>query len=80
MKNSILVIGLAFTIAISSGCGPKGSTKAEKIETAGQMLQDTLQEAYTRKPDLKPMIEQAHGYAVFKNFGTQLMLLASGSG
>ena len=80
MKNSILVIGLAFTIAISCGCGPKGDTRAEKIESSAQMLQDTLQEAYTRKPDLKPMVEQAQGYAVFKNFGTQLMVLASGSG
>lgn len=80
MKNSMLVIGLVFTMAISSGCGPKGDTRAEKIESSAQMLQDTLQEAYTRKPDLKPMVEQAQGYAVFKNFGTQLMVLASGSG
>ena len=80
MKNSMLVIGLVFTMAIFCGCGPKGDTRAEKIQTSGQMMQDTLQEAYRRKPDLKPMVEQAQGYAVFKNFGTQLMLLATGSG
>ena len=80
MKNSVLAIGLVFIIAIACGCGPKGETRTEKLQTSGQMVQDTLEEAYRRKPDLKPMVERAQGYAVFKNFGTQLMVLATGSG
>ena len=80
MKNSMLVIGLVFVMTMACGCGPKGETRTEKLQTSGQMVEDTLQEAYRRKPDLKPMVEQAQGYAVFKNFGTQLMVLATGSG
>ncbi len=80
MKNSMLVIGLVFMMTIACGCGPKGDTRVEKLQTSDQMVLDTLQEAYRRKPSLKPMVEQAQGYAVFKNFGTQLMVLATGSG
>ncbi len=80
MKNSTLVIGLVVMMTITCGCGPKGDTRTEKLQTSDQMVQDTLQEAYRRKPDLKPMVEGAQGYAVFKNFGTQLMVLATGSG
>ena len=80
MKNSTLVIGLVVMMTIACGCGPKGDTKTEKIESSSLMVGDTLQEAYRRKPDLKPMVERAQGYAVFKNFGTQLMVLATGSG
>ena len=80
MKNSILVIGLVFVMTIACGCGPKGDTRIEKIESSRQMVRDTLQEAYRRKPSLKPMVEQAEGYAVFKNFGTQFGIVATGSG
>ena len=80
MKNSMLVIGLVFVMAITCGCGPKGETKAAKLDTSDRMVVDTLQEAYARKPSLRPMVEGAEGYAVFKNFGTQLMVLATGTG
>lgn len=80
MKNSMLVIGLVFVMAITCGCGPKGETRTEKVETASQMVGDTLQEAYRRKPDLESMVERAEGYAVFKNFGTQFGIVATGTG
>ena len=80
MKNNMLVIGLVFVMAIACGCGPSGETKTEKLQTADHMMGDTLQEAYTRKPSLKSMVEEAEGYAVFKNFGTQITVLATGSG
>ena len=80
MKNSLLVIGLVFMMPLACGCGPKGDTRTEKIESSRQMVWDTLQEAYRRKPALKPMVRRAEGYAVFKNFGTQLTILATGSG
>ena len=80
MKNRLLVIGLVFMVTIACGCGPKGDTRTEKIETSRQMVGDTLEEAYSRKPALRQMVRQAEGYAVFKNFGTQLTFLATGSG
>ena len=80
MKNNVLIIGLVFMMTIVFGCGPKGSTRAEKIESSMTMVQNTLQEAYRRKPDLKPMVERAQGYAVFSNIGTQLIILATGNG
>ena len=80
MKNYLLLIGFVLAMTIAYGCGPSGETRVEKIESSNQMVQDTLQEAYRRKPALKPMVQRAQGYAVFKNFGTQLMVLATGTG
>ena len=80
MKNSMLVIGMAFATALVGGCGPWGDTKVDKLQTVNNMASDTLQEAYRREPELKGMVERAEGYAVFKNFGTQLTIFATGSG
>ena len=80
MKNCLLVIGFVLTMTIAYGCGPTGDTRVEKIESSNQMVQNTLQEAYRRKPALRQMVQRAQGYAVFKNFGTQLTILATGSG
>ena len=59
MKNSMLVIEVAFMMTIACGCGPKGETRTEKLQSASQMVEDTLQEAYRRKPDLEAMVERA---------------------
>ncbi len=80
MKNKMLIIGLIFMMTIVCGCGPKGHTRAEKIESSMKMVRKTLQEAYKRKPDLKREVEQAQGYAVFSDIGTEVMILATGSG
>ena len=80
MKHNVVTIGLIFLMTIVCGCGPKGATRTEKIQSSQTMVQSTLQEAYRRKPDLKPMVEQAEGYAVFSNIGTQLFILATGNG
>lgn len=80
MRNNLLVIGLVFMMGVTCGCGPTGETRAEKLETSDQMLWDTLQEAYSRKPALRQMVSRSQGYAAFKNFGTQLTVLATGSG
>lgn len=80
LKNSILVIGLVFLMTIACGCGPKGNTRTEKLQSSRQMVVDTLQEAYEREPSLKPMVEGAEGYAVFSDFGGQLGFVGTDSG
>jgi lipid-binding SYLF domain-containing protein len=80
MKKHILATGLAFMMVLSCGCGPKGHTRTQKIESANRMVGATLQEAYRRDPELKPLVEGAEGYAVFSNIGTQFIILATGNG
>ena len=50
MKNSMLVIGLAFLMAITCGCGPTDQTSSEEIRPSEQVeeqehnaLQEDLQ-------------------------------------
>ena len=80
MKKCMLVIAMALATALVGGCGPWGDTKADKLQTVDNMVTDTLQEAYERKPELRKMVRRAEGYAVFKNFGTQFTIFATGSG
>ena len=44
------------------------------------MRDDTLEELYIVKPVAKAQIDNAAGYGVFSNIGTNLLLLSTGSG
>ena len=77
--SSILVALLAFFF-LTGFFGPDGENPEEQRKTIQTMKNDTLKELYTHEPAAKQAVSSAEGYAVFSNFGTNLLLLSTGSG
>lgn len=68
-------------IMMITGClGPKGSTVEEKQAYVIDVHDETLQELYVQKPEVKEKVENAAGYGVFSNIGAKFFLLSAGNG
>ena len=66
---------------LMAGCmGPKGTTIPEKRAHVMNVHDETLQELYTQKPEVKSRVQKAAGYGVFNNLGSKIFVLATGSG
>ena len=81
MRFSIFAGSLALVSIFVLGCiTPKGNTVPDKRNYILDMKNQTLNELYSKRPEAKPKIKSAAGYAVFSNINTNLFLFSSGNG
>jgi len=81
MRFSIFAGSLALVSIFFFGCvAPKGNTIHEKRNYVLSMKNETLNELYSERPEVKSKIKRASGYAVFSNINTNLFLFSSGNG
>src|SRR6476620_12270758 len=73
IASSLAVILLATSSAIAD-------SPAEKREKTRKMADQTLQDLYKLQPTAQAAIQNAAGYAVFNNMGTNLLVLSTGRG
>jgi hypothetical protein len=60
--------------------GPKGDTAEEKRASIGEQREEMLAELVRLKPELKARLNQAAGFATFKQMDVNLFMLASSRG
>jgi lipid-binding SYLF domain-containing protein len=65
------------TLNVSMAVADSPEEKKAKIRTAAQQ---TLQDLYKMHPSAQDDIQKSAGYAVFKNFGTNLLVVSTASG
>jgi len=75
MKSRV-VRSLAGVLLAAVALSAKDSPQ-EKKEKSRKMAAQTLQDLYKLQPTAKQAIEKSAGYAVFKNMGTNLLLLST---
>lgn len=85
MKNTpILWLSLALAFGSQSThaglFSPKGDSPEEKRQVVLRQREEMLDELYKTKPGLKNRVQEAAGYATFKQTDVNLFLLASGRG
>jgi lipid-binding SYLF domain-containing protein len=78
MKAKI-VVAIA-VLALFSTCVRAGENEDEKKTKIRAASSQTLQELYKLQPGAKAAIDKSAGYAVFKNFGTNLLVVSAASG
>jgi lipid-binding SYLF domain-containing protein len=68
-------------IMMLAGCfGPRGGTVEEKQAYVIDVQNETLEELYARKPEVKERVESAAGYGVFSNLGAKIIIISAGNG
>ena len=80
IKIVVLLSLLCVSGAMAGLFGPKGSDVEEKKANVRKQRDEMLAEVYKTKPELKRTIEEAAGYATFKNLNVNLLLLATANG
>lgn len=65
------------TLAFSGG-GPSAQDKAAKQAEIVKVAQSSLERFYRTKPELKPAVGKAPGYAVFTPYGFRLIFSGEG--
>lgn len=79
--KAIQTIILSMTVAtLVSACAATGSTPQQKRANILQMKNDVLGELYKVKPQVKHMIRNAPGYAVFSNANVNIIFASFGGG
>jgi len=73
----ILTTAILALFSLSAVAGDKEEEKKTKVRTAATQ---TLQDLYKLQPGAQAAIQKAAGYAVFKNFGTNILVVSTGSG
>ena len=71
------VLALAVLVVNVAEAADSPDEKKAKIR---QGASETLQDLYKLQPSAKDAIQKAAGYAVFKNFGTNLLVVSTASG
>ena len=79
MKFRIIASSLA-VILLASGLANAGDSPDKKREKTRKMADKTLQELYKLEPTAQAAIQKSAGYAVFKNMGTNLLLVSTAHG
>ena len=78
MKAKMMVSIAALALfSISAVAGDKDEEKKTKIRAASTQ---TLQDLYKLQPGAQAAIQKSAGYAVFKNFGTNVLVVSTASG
>lgn len=82
MKSLLLVAAVAMTGAMGAlgGCEASGSTAGEQRENIDEMADDALRRLYREEPGSRAQVDQAAGYGVFSNIGTNVIFVSTGSG
>ena len=73
--TSLVVLAL-----ISSSFAVAKDSKEEKQAKTRQAATQTLQDLYKLQPSAQSAIHKSAGYAVFKNFGTNVLVVSTASG
>ena len=81
MRFTVLTILAGMLLTGLFGCASaKGGTPAEKRAYTMDMRDAALADLYRDRPDLKSRVENAPGYGVFSNIGTNLIFVSTGGG
>ena len=75
--RTIVTIAALALFSMSALAGDKEEQKKAKIRAARDQ---TLQDLYKMQPGAKGAIQKSAGYAVFKNFGTNVLVVSTASG
>ena len=67
-------------ILLATSLAHAGDSPDEKRDKSRKMAAKTLQNLYKLKPAAKGAIQKSAGYAVFDNFGTNLLVLSTARG
>ena len=79
MKLRMIGIATAvFVLSMSVACF--ADSKEEKKAKIQKGCDETLQELYKAQPSAQAAIQSAAGHAVFKNFGTNVLVVSTASG
>ncbi len=79
MKFRTMVVAIAVAILSMSVVCPAAS-KEEKQAKIRKAAEQTLQDLYKLQPSARGAIQNSAGYAVFKNFGTNVLVVSTASG
>jgi lipid-binding SYLF domain-containing protein len=79
MKKWKVASILALTLTVGAVCSAQSKQDKEKKKIRDGTTQ-TLQELYKAQPSAQAAIQNAAGYAVFKNFGTNILVVSTASG
>ena len=77
MKYKMIVVAIAFLSLIAICAADSKEEKQAKVRKA---VDQTLQDLYKAKPSSQSAIQKSAGYAVFKNFGTNVLVVSTASG
>jgi hypothetical protein len=72
-------IALAFLFSLTS-LAHAGDSKTQKQNEIRKTAEKTLQKLYMAQPSARAAVENAAGYAVFKNTGVKILVAGSGKG
>jgi lipid-binding SYLF domain-containing protein len=78
MRRKINRIALAILISLNVVCF--ADSKEEKQAKIRKASDETLQDLYKLQPSSRGAIQNSAGYAAFKNFGTNLLVVSTASG
>jgi lipid-binding SYLF domain-containing protein len=78
MKSKVIISAALALLSVSAMCA--ADSKEEKQAKIRQGVSATLQDLYKLQPGAQAAIQKAAGYAVFKNFGTNLLVVSTGTG
>jgi lipid-binding SYLF domain-containing protein len=79
MKSRMIISAVALALlSVSTVCA--ADSKEEEQAKIRKGVSQTLQDLYKLQPGAQAAIQKAPGYAVFKNFGTNLLVVSTASG
>ncbi|HEX6772708.1 MAG TPA: YSC84-related protein [Acidobacteriaceae bacterium] len=73
---SLMLVVCLLSLAVSC----RADSKEEKQAKIRKAVDQTLQDLYKLQPSAKSAIQNSAGYAVFKNFGTNVLVVSTASG
>ena len=76
-KMMSLILAVSF-LSLAVNC--VAASKEEKKAEIRKAVKQTLQDLYKLQPSAQSAIQKSAGYAVFKNFGTNVLVVSTASG
>jgi lipid-binding SYLF domain-containing protein len=80
MKTRMMIISAVAIALLSASVICAADDTAEEQAKVQKGVSEALQDLYKLQPEAKAAIQKAAGYAVFKNFGTNLLVVSTASG
>jgi len=74
------IIGSILALSLAANIAHAKDTRAQKRENIRKMAAQTLDDLYKLRPSSRDAVHHAAGHAVFKNLGTNVLLLSTASG
>ncbi|MCV2884842.1 YSC84-related protein [Aestuariibacter sp. AA17] len=78
VKNAFVYL---FIVIVVASCASMGTgSNADKRQAILEMKEDVLSKLFKLKPDTRPQLASAAGYATFSNANINLLLVSAGTG